>query len=81
MILFKNAELILEALSLVVTTDAENQLSLVEFAEMETKVIDGKDNYAPNGNKVTVSLDYEELDEVIALLQDASRHLKRKDKW
>lgn len=78
MILFKNAELILESLSLVATSDNGNQICTLEFAEMEN-VLDekGGESYKPNQNRVTVSLDHADLDEIIAILKDASDHLKR----
>lgn len=78
MILFKNAELILETLSLVATSDNSNQICTLEFAEMEYSVDENSGySYKPNQNRVTVSLDHADLDEIIAILQDASNHLKK----
>ena len=77
--LFKVSELILDAVSVVVTPDRTNRLALLELAEMQKKKVDGNDLYEPNGNRITASLDYDELDENIAILQDASNHLKRNE--
>lgn len=77
--LFKVSELILDAVSVVVTPDRTNRLALLELAEMQKKEVDGNDLYEPNGNRITASLDYDELDEIIAILQDASNHLKRNE--
>lgn len=78
MVLFKKAELILDVLSISVEASKENQLANLELIEMnKIKVDKNHDHYELTGNRVTVSLDHADLDEIIAILQDASNHLKK----
>lgn len=77
--LFKVSELILDTVSVVVTPDRTNRVALLELAEMQKKEVGGIERYESNGNQVTAYLEYEELDEIIAILQDASNHLKRNE--
>ena len=76
---FKVSELILDTVSVVVTPDRANRVALLELAEIQKKEVGGIEHYESNGNQVTAYLEYEELDEIIAILQDASDHLKRNE--
>lgn len=76
---FKVSELILDTVSVVATPDRANRVALLELAEIQKKEVGGIDCYESNGNQVTAYLEYEELDEIIAILQDASNHLKRNE--
>lgn len=80
MMLFKNAELILENLSIAMKIDCDNSFAILGLAEIEKVVVDvNHKTYKLTDNPVTVALEHTEIDEIIALLQDFSRHLKCED--
>lgn len=75
---FRKSELILDSISVAITSNVDEGLALIEMNNVE---VSGEDNLnvtvAENG--VTASLDYEDLDELIMMLQQASETLKRKE--
>lgn len=77
---FRKLELILDGISIVLTVNVDNSLVLVEMNEVETKRNENEIQVTVSEKGVTATLDYEELDEVILLLQQASDALKRAEK-
>ena len=77
---FRKLELILDGISIVLTVNVDNSLVLVEMNEVETKRNENEIQVTVSEKGVTATLDYEELDEVILLLQQASDTLKRAEK-
>lgn len=77
---FRKLELILDGISIVLTVNVDNSLVLVEMNEVETKMNENEIQVTVSEKGVTATLDYEELDEVILLLQQASDALKRAEK-
>lgn len=74
---FRKLELILDGISIVLTVNVNSSLVLVEMNEVETKRNENGIQVTVSEKEVTAMLDYEELDEVILLLQQASDTLKR----
>ncbi|MEK9198829.1 hypothetical protein [Ureibacillus sp. FSL E2-3493] len=74
--LFRKSELILESVSVVITTNVDDGLVLVEMNNVD---VDIDENITVLEDGITASLDYEDLDEIILVLQQASETLKRKE--
>lgn len=74
--LFRKSELILESVSVVITTNVDDGLALVEMNNVD---VDIDENITVLEDGITASLDYEDLDEIILVLQQASETLKRKE--
>lgn len=77
---FRKLELILDGISIVLTVNVDSSLVLVEMNEVETKMNENEIQVTVSEKGVTATLDYEELDEVILLLQHVSDALKRAEK-
>lgn len=73
---FRKSELILDSISVAITPNVDEGLALVEMNDVE---VDGEGNVTVMENGVTASLDYEDLDEIIMMLQQTSETLKRKE--
>lgn len=74
--LFRKSELILESVSVVITTNVDDGMALVEMNNVD---VDIDENITVLEDGITASLDYEDLDEIILVLQQASETLKRKE--
>lgn len=73
--LLRKQTLLTESFGISVDVNKDNALALIELNEMQET---SKNNYEEKIG-VTLSLDYDELDEIIAVLQYASDQLKRGD--
>ncbi|WP_107950880.1 hypothetical protein [Lysinibacillus parviboronicapiens] len=73
--LLRKQTLLTESFGISVDINKDNALALVELNEVQET---SKNNYEEKPG-VTISLDYEELDEIIAVLQYTSDQLKRGD--
>jgi|GEM_PF-1814767 len=74
----RKSQLVLQDISISLDVNVNNNFALVEINNVETfHAEDGKEmvNVYPEG--VTTALDYDELDEIIIILQQASESLKR----
>ncbi len=71
--LIRKQTLLTESFGISVDINKDNALALVELNEVQETT---ENNYEEKIG-VTLSLDYEELDEIIAVLQYASDQLKR----
>lgn len=76
----RKSELIIEGLSITLTTFKDQAYTLVEMNSTETfKDAEGKEQVLVHDSGITSALDSDELDEIILFLQEASNALKRSD--
>lgn len=74
----RKSELVLQDISISLDVNVNNAFALVEINNTETfHTEDGKEMVNVYLEGVTTALDYDQLDEIINLLQQASEALKR----
>lgn len=75
--LYRKQTLLTSAFGIEVDVNVDNHLALVEINEMEETSLNDLKYKETKG--ATLTLDYEEIDQLIEVLKYASDHLKRGD--
>lgn len=77
--LYRKQTLLTSAFGIEVDVNVDNHLALVEINEMEEITVDEFKSEYKEVKGATLTLDYEEIDQLIEVLKYASDHLKRGD--